>query len=137
MAEAAGVEMVWVEQVRAGAPQPGTSGFTMNTLPLRLGGGESTASLRARLHAMRAIERVSAEDFPPGEFPEGGSVIMIERATLAHLAAGDVVESLILHEAEGETSLATAFLLPELRLEVEGPDRHVMLQRWVEALGRF
>ena len=133
-AEAAGVETVWVEQVRAGAPQPGTAGFTMNTLPLRLGGGESTAGLRARLHAMRAIERVSAEDFPPGEFPEGGSVIMIERATPAHLAAGDVVESLILHEAKGETLLATAFLLPDLRLEVEGPDRHELLRRWVKAL---
>lgn len=134
LAAAAGVEMVWVEQVRAGAPQPGTAGFTMHTLPLRLGGGESADELRARLLAMRAIERVSAEDFPPGEFPEGGSVIMIERATLQQQTACAAVESLTLHEAKGETRMATAHLLPDLRLEVEGPGRHEMLERWLRAL---
>ncbi len=134
LAAAAGGEAVWVEQVRAGAPQPGSAGFSMLTLPLRLGGGESADELRGRLLAMRAIERVSVEDFPPGEFPEGGSVIMIERATPAHQMACDAVESLALHEAQGETLLATAYLLPDLRLEVEGPGRHEILERWLRAL---
>lgn len=147
LAEATGTDAVLVEQLRAGAPQPGTAGFIMNTLPLvihRAAAGEveqSLRELRARLLALREIEVVSPDDFPPGVFPNmdvpGSSVIMIEHGTLLHtVGASDLVESLVLHEGKGETLMATACLLPDLRLEVEGPGRHVLLDAWIEVLER-
>jgi hypothetical protein len=141
--EMAGGDTVRVEQLRAGAPQPGTAGFTMNTLPLmiRRSGADVAQSLRefrAQLLALRAIESVTRRDFAPGVFPDmdgpSTSVIMIERGTLRHLAGGEQVESLVLHEAKGETLLATAYLLPDLRLEVEGPGRGVLLAAWIRVL---
>jgi len=147
LAEASGTGTVLVEQLRAGAPQPGTAGFTMNTLPLvihRAAPGEmenSLCDLRARLLALREIEAVSPDDFPPGVYPNmdgpGSSVIMIERDTLQHLAgATGLVESLVLHEGKGETLMATAYLLPDLRLEVEGPGKHFLLEAWIDILDR-
>ncbi len=145
LAEASGTAAVLVEQLRAGAPQPGTAGFTMNTLPLaihRAAPGElrkSLRDLRARLLELRKIEAVSPDDFASGVHPNmdgpGASVIMIERATLQHtVGAPDLVESLVLHESKGETLMATAYLLPDLRLEVEGPGRRDLLDRWIEVL---
>lgn len=144
--DASGTTAVLVEQLRAGAPQLGTAGFSMNTLPVvihRASGEDVATSLRelhARLRALRGIETVSAADFPPGVFPNmdspGSSVIMIERATLRHAVGGERVESLALHEAKGETLMATAYLLPDLRLEVEGPERHRLLEAWIGVLER-
>lgn len=144
--EISGAGEVLVEQLRAGAPQPGTAGFTMNTLPVTVRRADddvarSLREFRARLLALRAIESVSPEDFAPGVFPDtngpSDSVIMVERGTLRHLVDGDFVESLVLHEAKGETLMATAHVLPDLRLEVEGPGRHDLLRGWVGALERL
>ncbi len=144
--EISGADAVVVEQLRAGAPQPGTAGFTMNTLPVPIprAGADVARSLRefrARLLALRAIESVSPEDFAPGVFPDtngpSSSVIMIERGTLRYLAGGDFVEALVLHEPKGETLMATAYVLPDLRLEVEGPGRHALLRDWVRVLERL
>jgi hypothetical protein len=145
LAEALGIGAVLVEQVRAGAPRPRSAGFTMNTLPVAicLAGGDGVENnlrdLRARLLALREIESVSPDNFPPGGHPNldgpWSSVIMVERGTLHHaVGASDLMESLVLHEAKGETLMATAYLLPDLRLEVEGPGRHHLLDAWIEAL---
>ena len=42
--------------------------------------------------------------------------------------------TLVLHEAKGTTLMATAYLLPDLRLEVEGPRRHQLLESWLVIL---
>jgi hypothetical protein len=146
LVEISGAGAVVVEQLRAGAPQPGTAGFTMNTLPvpIRRAGDNVARSLRefrARLLALRAIESVSPEDFAPGVFPDMDgrsiSMIMVERGTLRHMAGGELVESLVLHEAKGKALMATAHVLPDLRLEVEGPGRHDLLRGWVRVLERL
>jgi hypothetical protein len=144
LAEAAGTDAVIVEQVRAGAPQRGTAGFTMLTLPVlvpRAADGEEEKALRdfrKHLLALRAIEGVSPGDFPAGVYPDvdraGSSVIMVEHATPQYLLASGIVESVLLHEAKGETLMATAHLLPDLRLEVEGPGRHGLLAGWLSVL---
>ena len=146
LAETNATASVLVEQLRAGPPQSATAGFTMNTLPVvihRAAASEVATSLRelhSRLRALREIEAVSPDDFPPGLFPNmnapGASVIMIERGTLHHLAGGDPVSSLVLHEAKGSTLMATAYRLPDLRLEVEGPGRHRLLESWIGILER-
>lgn len=138
---------VVVEQVRTGAPQVRTAGFTMLTLPVLIPraprGREERAlrDFRKHLLALRAIEGVSPADFTAGIYPdvdrEGGSVIMVEKATPEYLLGADCVRSLVLHEARGETLMATAHLLPDLRLEVEGPGRSVLLDGWVQALQRL
>jgi hypothetical protein len=145
LAESLGNESVIVEQVRSGPPQPGTAGFTMHTLPLVIprafdaGTGRHLQELRARLLALRSIEGISPDDFPPGVFPDvdhvGSSVIMVERGTLRHLiGGGEMVESIQLHENKGESLMATAHILPDLRLEVEGPGRHGLLEAWIRVL---
>ncbi|GAA5129031.1 hypothetical protein JIN84_02770 [Luteolibacter yonseiensis] len=135
LARRSGAASVVVEQVRSGPPQPGTAGFTMNLLPLRLGQGD----VGDQLADLRRIESLGAEDLPPGVFPDvngpWSSVIMVERGTLAHqVGAREFVESIILHEHKGESLSATAHLLPDLRLEVEGPGRHELLERWIRTL---
>ncbi len=144
--EISGADAVMVEQIRAGVPKQGTAGFTMNTLPVmvRRVGDNVTRDLiefRARLLALRAIETVSQEDFAAGIFPDtsglSSSVIMVEHGTLRTMVGGEWVESLVLHEAKGETLMATAHVLPDMRLEVEGPGRHDLLQRWVRILERL
>jgi hypothetical protein len=144
--EISGADAVMVEQIRAGVPQQGTAGFTMNTLPVTVRrAGDNVArdllEFRARLLELRAIEAVSQEDFAVGIFPHTGglssSVIMVEHGTLRAMVGEEWVESLVLHEAKGETLMATAHVLPDLRLEVEGPGRHDLLQRWVRILERL
>jgi hypothetical protein len=44
------------------------------------------------------------------------------------------VESIQLHENRGESLMATAHILPDLRLEVEGPGRHGLLGAWIRVL---
>ena len=132
---------VIVEQIRAGMPQPGTAGFTMNLLPLRIvrSGLSELPDFHAQLLSLRQIESVSCDDFPCGVYPDtdalGASTLMVEHATLKHSVGDfDFLESLILHERRADTTLATAYLLPDLRLEVEGADRHELLAAWIAVL---
>jgi hypothetical protein len=144
LAEASGTDTVLVEQVRAGAPQKGTAGFTMLTLPVvipRAAVGNLEGPLRnfrKHLLALRAIEGAGPGDFPPGVFPDvdrvGSSVIMVEHATPQYLLATEMIGSLALHESKGDTLMATAHILPDLRLEVEGPGRHGLLDGWVRVM---
>jgi hypothetical protein len=144
LAEECGTGAVVVEQLRAGAPQVQAAGFTMLTLPVHIlraaSGGEEKAlrDFRRQLLGLRAIEGVSPADFPAGVHPDmdhaASSVIMVEHATVEYLLGVDFVRSVVLHEAEGETLMATAHILPELRLEVGGPGRSVLLDGWVRAL---
>ncbi len=94
---------------------------------------------RAQLLALRMIEGVSQRDFLPRVFPDmdhvGGSVIMVERGTLRHLLGdSEMVETVQLHESKGDSLIATAYILPDLRLEVEGPGRHDLLEAWIHVL---
>ncbi len=135
LADFLGTDAVLVEQLRAGAPQPGCAGFTMHVLPLMIRRGSAAAlpDMRAELAAMRAFETVSPEDFPPFVYPDTAEapVIMVEHATIAHdLGDHPLLESVTLHERPADFPSATAFLSPDLRLKVEGPHRHALLARW-------
>lgn len=146
LAKSRGTESVLVEQVRSGAPQPGTAGFVMHTLPVvisRAAEGDRISrhlqEFRARLLALRMIEGVAQGDFLPGVFPDmdhaGGSVIMVERGTLRHLLGdSEMVGAVLLHESKEKSLMATAHILPDLRLEVEGPGRHDLLDAWIRVL---
>lgn len=136
---ASGNEAVWIEQLRAGAPQSQTAGFTMNLLPVLIRAETSPHELQRQLHALRTIETVSPQDFSPGVFPatDGpwASVIMVERGCLRQMAhAPDFIETLRLHERPGKSLAATAHLSPDLRLQVEGPGRHHLLAKWIDLL---
>ena len=147
LAEFSGADAVMIEQLRAGAPQPGTAGFTMNTLPVMIhraaprDARASVRELRALLLAAREFENVAPENFPPGVFPDtnaqGTSVVMIERGPFAHLAGNELAAVLRLHEAPGHALAANAHIQPDLRLQVEGPERRELLNRWVRALVDF
>ena len=135
-------DAVWVEQLRSGAPQPGTAGFSMNLLPVLIHAKTNLTQFGKQLLDLRAIETVSPEDFPPGVFPDTrgpwASVIMVERGSLHQMAlASDSVEILKLHERKAETLVATAYIMPDLRLEVEGPGRHALLAGWIESLEKL
>ena len=143
IADLTGTAEVIVEQVRAGAPQPGTAGFTMNLLPLRIQKSSLSKlpAFQKQLLALRTIESVSCDDFPCGVYPDtdalGASTLMVEHATLKHSVGHfDLLENLILHERKADNTLATAYLLPDLRLEVEGPGRHELLAAWIAVLKR-
>lgn len=134
-----------VEQVRCGAPQAGKAGFSMNTVPLVIRRATSDPlesqlqKFRAHLLAMREIEALAPYDLPPHVIAltngPWASVIMIERGTLTHMAdPTGLVESIILHEFPGETLTAAAYLLPDLRLEVEGGGSQRLLDAWVKLL---
>jgi amino acid adenylation domain-containing protein len=131
VAIATGADAVAVGQVRSGPPRPGQAGFSMNTVPLvirRFSKGPVRPILwdfRKQLLAMRTIENVSPQDLPAGIFqkaggPWPGGVIMVQRGDLQH-QVGKIagVESIILHERGGESLLASAWIQPELRMEVE------------------
>lgn len=145
-AELSGLPATWVEQVRAGAPQDGTAGFTMNTLPVAIHRAavddsvHGLCALRERLLALRRIEAVSAEDFPSGFYPDlcgpEVSVMMVEHATLSSALGPAMVcvESLVLHEPETESLTALAHIAPDFHLQVEGPGRQEHLAAWVAAL---
>ena len=156
LAAAAGAECAAVGQVRAGAPQAGCAGFSMQTVPLvipRARQGslvEHVTALRAKLLAMREVEQVPVEDLPdlfadfPGN-PWPGGVLMVETGSIRQ-RAGDLpqVRSIQLRESGGGGLLASAFVLPELRLEVEsdgsilGPGgAHSLLDHWASVVGRI
>lgn len=139
------VPMVWVEQLRAGAPQPGTAGFAMNTLPVRIrrddsrDPGPALRDFRDRLLDLREIESVSPADFPPGVYPDldgpETSVVMVEHAALDHLVGfSRWVDSLELIEPEGPAIglAASAHIAPDLRLRVDGPEKHALLDAWCD-----
>ena len=139
---ASGMAGVWVEQLRAGAPQAEAAGFTMNLLPVFIATGTTLTQFQKQLHELRTLETVSSQDFSPGVFPDTtgpwASVIMVERGTLRHMTyTSDSIETLTLHERPGKTLAATAHLLPDLRLEVEGPGRHALLATWIDILKKL
>jgi hypothetical protein len=125
-----------IEQVRCGAPQAQTAGFTMNTLPVIIRRKESLHELQNQLLALRTIENVT-----PIDFPDSSSLLMIEHGTLHYMlrdvAGENIVESIILHECKGESLIATAHISPDLRLEVEGPEKFDLLDQWIAALQKF
>jgi amino acid adenylation domain-containing protein len=126
---AAGVDAVLVGQVRSGPPMTAQAGFSMNTVPLVIDRALEVKSalqdFRRKLLEMRAIECVSPLDLPPELFyetggPWPGGVVMVERGSLQHQLGGtDLIESICLHEFSGAPLLASAWIQPELRLEVE------------------
>jgi hypothetical protein len=60
---------------------------------------------------------------------------MVERSTLRHaLGHPELIESVNLCENPAGYPAATAFLLPDLCLEVQGPHRHALLKRWCAVL---
>lgn len=145
LAKSSGKNCAIVEQVRSGPRQPDTAGFVMNILPLLIPrgiGNETDRDLkefRTRLLALRSIEGISQDDFLPRVFPTldplESSVIMVEQATLEYLiGCGAMVESIRLHESKGKSLVATAHILPDLRLEVEGQGRHDLLDAWTRVL---
>jgi non-ribosomal peptide synthetase component F len=79
---------------------------------------------------MRVVEAVSPQDLPPGLFhetggPWPGGVVMVEQGSLLHQLGGtDRIESIRLHEFSGEPLLASAWIQPDLRLEVETSGTH-------------
>jgi amino acid adenylation domain-containing protein len=122
---ASGAATIALGQVRAGPPEPGTAGFSMNTLPLLLRradrgrAADEWRALRRQMLALREFEALAAEELPAGAAWSG--VLMVERGTLLAMlgeeAAG--LESLELHEQPSGELNAAAYLRPELRLEVE------------------
>jgi hypothetical protein len=145
LAKSSGRNSAIVEQVRSGPPQAARAGFVMHTLPVLIPRGSRNEmerclkEFRIRLLALRNIEGVSPDDFSSGVFPAvnhaESSVVMIEHGTLQHLLdCGLMVESLRLHESKGESLMATAHILPDLRLEVEGQGRHGLLDAWIGEL---
>jgi hypothetical protein len=132
----AGVDVVVVEQIRAGPPQPRTAGFTMNSLPvlIRHARNETLLEFQNRLRALRAIERAGPADFPEMDRSEC-SVIMVEHGTLRHqVGRSDRVKELRLHEPISQASTAMAYLMPDFTLEVEGPNREALLEAWVREI---
>jgi len=128
---AAGADAVAVGQVRSGPPTPGRAGFSMNTVPLVIQRAQPGSikpvllEFREQLLAMRSIENVSPQDLPAGIFQETGGpwpggVIMVQRGTLHHqVGKTAAIESIVLHEVGAEPLLASAWIHPELQLEVE------------------
>lgn len=139
--------VAWVEQVRAGAPQPGAAGFTMNTLPVVVEAVEGDPSrairvFREQLLRLREFETLSLMDLEEGFYPDLDtpecSVLMVEHATLKHqLGHVDLVEEVSLCEPAGESLTASAFVAPDFRLKVEGPECGRFLAGWVYQLKRL
>ncbi len=131
VATAAGADAVAIGQVRSGPPRPGQAGFTMNTVPLVVerARDENLATVlqafRQHLIDLRSIENVSPQELPIGMFQETGGpwpggVVMIQRGTLHHeISATDAIRAITLHETSAEPLLASAWIQPELRMEVE------------------
>lgn len=148
IAHASGTDAAVVEQVRCGSPQVGKAGFSMNTLPLAIWRatadpvGRQLQKFRAHLLAMRGIEAIAPYDLPPNVHAltnlPWSSMIMVERGTLNHIADPcGCTESITLCEFPGETLTATAYLRPDLRLEVEGCENQRLLDAWEKLLMTF
>lgn len=128
---AAGADAVAVGQVRSGPPMPDQAGFSMNTVPLVIRRERSGTirpilqEFRQQLLAMRSIESVAVEQVSANIFKEvggpwPGGILMVERGTLHHqIGKSERIQSITLHELSGEPLLASAWIHPEMRLEVE------------------
>ncbi len=141
LAKQAGRDSVIVEQIRAGPPQTGCAGFTMNVFPLHISRGPvaDLPKFRAELLEIRRFENVSPADFPLAIYPDTAvaPTIMIERATLRHaLGDSDLLESVFLRERPAACLSATGHLHPDLELQVEGPNGQHVLDAWCEVLAR-
>ena len=153
VATAAGADRAAIGQVRSGPPKPGQAGFSMNTVPLviaragRIPVDEEIRDFRLKLLAMRAVENVSPQHLPPGIFQETngpwpGGVLMVEIASpMGQLGHSALIESVKLHEYSGEPLLASAWIHPELRIEVEvngsphGPKAaRILLELWASII---
>ncbi len=143
---ASGAAVAVVEQVRCGPPQPGNLGFTINTLPIRIDRADHRP-LALQLQELRSvlIELRKFEAFPPQNLPDEllkmtqarwSSVIMIEHATLAD-QIGVPSGCVTLHECQGESLTAAAYVKPDLRLEVEGVAQSQLLEHWKLAIERL
>ena len=131
VAAAAGVEAVAIGQVRSGPPTPNRAGFSMNTVPLvieRYSKGPLKTVLqefRQLLLSLRDVENVSPQDLTSGIFnevggPWPGGGLMIQRGDLAHqMGLTDAITSIRLHEKSGENLLASAWVHPDMLMEVE------------------
>ena len=131
---ATGGESTLIGQVRAGAPKENTAGFSMNTLPVLVTRDEPEApatqgwrALRQQMLALRACEALDPQDLAamPAPCPSAAaweSIAMIEHGTLWHQLGGlapALLESALLMEDSSSPLLASAWLRPDLRLEVE------------------
>lgn len=153
---ASGAPSTVLGQVRAGPPQHG-AGFSMNTLPVVMErpdeaslATDSWRALREQTLAWRAFERLAPEDMarlpaPASRAAEWESVVMIERGTLWHQlgeAATSMLTSADLHEVSSSPLLASAYLHPDLQLEVEAaapvgqPGAEALLDYWAAILTR-
>ncbi len=131
VASASGQASVAVGQVRSGAPTPNQAGFTMNTVPLvidRATPGPLTPVIqkfRENLLELREIEAVSPQVLSSGIFdhtsgPWPGGVVMVQRGTLHHqVGETTAIRAITLHETSDEPLLASAWIYPELKMEVE------------------
>lgn len=131
VATAAGAPAVVIGQVRAGARQDGCAGFTMTTVPLVISRAQAgpvapvLQEFRRHLLDLRRVEKVPPEELSARIFQETGGpwpggVVMVERGTLQHMTGGSgAIKAVNLHESSGESLLASAWIRPELRLEVE------------------
>ena len=131
------VAKVSLGQVRSGPPVGDCAGFGMNTLPLvvsRFSGGdlgESVSELRRKMMQLREVESVSVDKLPPETFGEACvpwlSVLMVERGTMDLVLesepwAAEFAEQIKLHERAAGDLVASAYLRPSLKLEIEaGP----------------
>jgi amino acid adenylation domain-containing protein len=146
---AAGVEKALIGQVRSGRRREGEAGFTLNTLPLAVGragagpAADEWSALRREMLALRDFEGIAPQDLPEEVFPENGpwsSVLMIERGELLHELGddGELLESAELHEQPSGGLLASAWLRPELKLEVEtdggGAAAGALLRHWAAVI---
>lgn len=141
LAETSGEESVIVEQMRAGSPQRGHAGFTMNVLPLHIRRGpvSDLTGFRGELLELRGFETISPADFPFGTHPDTSEAptIMIESATMRHaLGNPGLLESIDLRERSAGFPSAIGYLHPDLQLRVEGPAHQRLLDRWCEVLER-
>ena len=151
---ASGLQATAIGQVRSGPRQPGSAGFSMNTLTVvveRAAAGPLEGELRQfrrQLQAMRRFEAVSPLDVLTDRLGENGGpwpggILMVEHGTLAHqVGLGNRIESITMLERSNETLLASAWIRPELELEVEvsgipfGPvTAETLLDLWEGILG--
>lgn len=140
-----GGDVAIIEQIRCGAPQPGTAGFKMNTVPLVIR-RVSEAPIYSQLREFRKqlLESRPLEIIPPEGLPETvlemtshpwASVLMIEHTTLAHQAERfPQVKSITLHETPGQCLTAAVWQFPNLRLEVEGLENSTLADLWAEEI---
>ncbi len=141
VAREAGVGSVVVGQVRRGAPQEGKAGFTMNTLPVPIGGEDDFMAVRDRMRAWRECEEVSAAEIPGGNW---SSVLMFDQGRMGNrLAGAGRLESAMLLEGRSEELLGAAYLSTGLDLEIDagewvGEERaRRLMEHWKAVLVRL